>query len=198
MNEWKPEAADLPQGRGRRLCIGEDGAQLAFADVIRLLTASAGFRSFFNDLLAEVPFAAFRWETPPVCRNNRDRPFECVVLESRELLSPPEPGAFAAQFGGRRMPEVVGFRNLGNDAFMVVPCPGRPSSAYSHLAAFVRDAPEVQRDRLWLRVGEAMDARLGLAPIWLNTAGAGVAWLHLRLDSRPKYYGYAPYRDERP
>ncbi len=34
-------------------------------------------------------------------------------------------------------------------------------------------------------------------PIWLSTAGGGVAWLHVRLDSTPKYYGYAPYRDSK-
>ncbi|MFL6237620.1 MAG: DUF6940 family protein [Thermoanaerobaculia bacterium] len=26
--------------------------------------------------------------------------------------------------------------------------------------------------------------------------GAGVSWLHVRLDDRPKYYGYGPYRTE--
>ena len=31
-------------------------------------------------------------------------------------------------------------------------------------------------------------------PIWLNTAGGGVAWLHIRLDHRPKYYRYLPYK----
>jgi Family of unknown function (DUF6940) len=29
---------------------------------------------------------------------------------------------------------------------------------------------------------------------FFSTAGAGVAWLHVRLDDRPKYYGYPPYR----
>lgn len=38
-----------------------------------------------------------------------------------------------------------------------------------------------------------MQQNLNDAPIWLNTAGAGVPWLHIRLDSRPKYYRYQPY-----
>ena len=41
----------------------------------------------------------------------------------------------------------------------------------------------------------AMDSRVGARPIWLSTAGHGVAWLHVRLDSRPKYYLHAPYRE---
>ena len=62
-------------------------------------------------------------------------------------------------------------------------------------AAFVRHAPERQKHALWERVGEAVERRLGPKPVWVSTAGAGVSWLHVRLDDRPKYYGYAPYRD---
>ena len=40
-----------------------------------------------------------------------------------------------------------------------------------------------------------MQRRLSAKPVWLSTAGAGVSWLHVRLDDRPKYYGYAPYRE---
>jgi hypothetical protein len=53
-----------------------------------------------------------------------------------------------------------------------------------------------QQRALWQSVGEAMSRRIGARPVWLSTAGAGVAWLHVRLDDRPKYYGYAPYRAE--
>jgi len=77
---------------------------------------------------------------------------------------------------------------------MVVPCPIAEPSAYGHLAAFVRQAPEPQWHALWQTVGAAMTRRIGSRPVWLSTAGAGVSWLHVRLDDRPKYYGYAPYR----
>jgi len=43
-------------------------------------------------------------------------------------------------------------------------------------------------------VAEAMTRRIGVKPVWLSTAGAGVSWLHVRLDDRPKYYGFGPYR----
>lgn len=198
MHEWSIEADELHEIDGRKIWIRKNDERLTFAEVAELLETSDGFRTFFNDALAGMPFEAFRWETPPVTRSNLDRSFECVVFESRELLCPAEPDAFEVQFGGRRAPEVIGFPNLGGDAYMVVPCPGEPLSAYPYLGAFVRHAPEEQRDRLWQKAGETLDARLGAAPIWLNTAGAGVAWLHLRLDSRPKYYCYAPYRNERP
>ncbi len=47
---------------------------------------------------------------------------------------------------------------------------------------------------LWELVGEAMQRRPSHEPVWFSPAGAGVSWLHVRLDDRPKYYGYEPYR----
>ena len=67
-------------------------------------------------------------------------------------------------------------------------------SAYGHLAAFVREAPEAPRHALWQSVGAARARRVGPSPVWLSTAGDGVAWLHVRLDDRPKYYRFEPYR----
>jgi len=44
----------------------------------------------------------------------------------------------------------------------------------------------------------AMQSRIGDRVVWLSTAGAGVPWLHVRLDDRPKYYHYGPYRQTAP
>ncbi len=113
-------------------------------------------------------------------------------LEARTLKH--SPNTSSNFLAGASNQEVIEFPNLGNDAIMVVPCPSGPISAYGHLAAFVRQAPEQQKHALWQLVGATMQRRLGTKQVWLNTAGAGVAWLHVRLDDRPKYYGYAPYR----
>jgi hypothetical protein len=76
----------------------------------------------------------------------------------------------------------------------VVPCPLADEETYAHLATFVRAAPETQRHALWVEVSLAMSRRLGDRPVWLSSAGGGVAWLHVRLDDTPKYYAYRPYR----
>jgi len=91
---------------------------------------------------------------------------------------------------------VIEFANLGHDAILIVPCPENSSSDYGHFAAFLRHSGESQQHALWKLVGTAMQRRLSREPVWLSTAGGGVPWLHVRLDDRPKYYGYAPYRDE--
>jgi hypothetical protein len=148
------------------------------------------FRAIFIALLADAPFSAFRWETPPINAASVGRPFEFVLLDSPGLASQPDRDAFAEHFGGQHSGDVVSFPNLNNDAILVVPCPLGPLSAYGLLAAFVREAPDAQNHSLWRLVGELMERRLGPRPIWLSTAGAGVSWLHVRLDQRPKYYGH--------
>jgi hypothetical protein len=122
------------------------------------------------------------------------QPFEFVLLDSPGLARRPDPEAFAEHFGCGPETGVIEFPNLGGDAIMIVPCPLSAPSAYGHLAAFVREAPEPQQQALWQSVGEAMARRVSAKPVWLSTAGAGVSWLHVRLDDRPKYYGFGPYR----
>lgn len=189
---WSARREELPAGCGLRFVLERTSQPATFADVIAGWRTDAGFRLFFSRLLAEAPFTAFRWETPGVSSATLTRPFECVLLDAPFLARRPDPTAFAEQF--TQTQSVVAFPNLGGDADLVVPCPLADHSAYGHIAAFVRHAPEPQRDELWRAVGEAMGGRVGKRPVWLSTAGAGVSWLHVRLDDRPKYYGFAEYR----
>jgi len=191
---WSSRTERHDTGRGLRFAIDLDGAPVSYAETLRRWREDAAFRSSFINLLADAPFAAFRWETPPITTATANRPFEFVLLDSPSLARNPEIDAFAEHFRSATAGRVIEFPNLGKDAIMVVPCPGGAISAYSHLGAFVRQAPEAQRHALWAQVGAAMQRRLSAKPVWLSTAGAGVAWLHVRLDDRPKYYGYAPYR----
>lgn len=93
--------------------------------------------------------------------------------------------------------------------------------AYSDLAMFARHGPINQIIAIWQRVaveyqnqwqsstkinkknknqtlkqkGTLEDEQQAPAVVWLSTCGTGVAWLHIRLDSRPKYYTYTPYKN---
>lgn len=190
---WTVHRRPLAHGRGVEVAVEHAGAALSFAAALRGWRDDPGFRAFFLALLAEAPFAAYRWETPPVTAASSHRPFTFVLLDSPGLARPADADAFAAHFAAAAE-GVVAFTNLGGDATLLVPCPAGPLSAYAHLAAFVRGAPEAQRHALWRQVGETVLARLSAAPLWLSTAGTGVPWLHVRLDDRPKYYGHEPYR----
>ena len=188
---WNTRSEVLADSRGRRFAVDLDSRPATVADVIRGWQSAADFRSLFNSLLADTPYTAFRWEVPAITSASVLRPFEFVLLDSPGLARRPDPDAFAEHFTAA---SVVVFQNLGGDATMLVPCPMAESSAYGHLAAFVRHAPELQRHALWQTVGEELSRRVGSKPLWLSTAGAGVSWLHVRLDDRPKYFGYGPYK----
>ena len=191
---WTCRTEATANGRGIKVIPELNSGGVAYADVLRLWQDDAAWRTYFMSLLADAPFAAFRWETPPITAATANRPFEFVLLDSPELLVTPDAAAFAQHFKAAPKLGAVEFANLGRDAVLIAPCPGDSHSAYAHLAAFVRQAPAEQQHALWRLVGAAMQRRLNSKPVWLSTAGAGVAWLHVRLDDRPKYYGFAEYR----
>lgn len=173
--------------------INEQDQPLSFAQVIQLWQNSAPFRSYFNTLLAEIPFEAFYWEVAPMTQTQTSLPFEFVVVNSAPLRHViPDQTAFKEYFTPDKA--VVNFLNLSKDAHLLVPTPIGDASCYAHLAQFVRHAPAAQRDEFWKRVGELYGAGLNEQPLWLSAAGLGVSWLHLRLDSRPKYYRYEGYK----
>jgi hypothetical protein len=192
---WIPRTESLAGGRVIRTQVKQDDSPLPYSAALSLLQNDADFRSFFLALLADAPFAAFRWETPPVSDATIDRQFEFVMIDSPGLAKIPDSAAFATHFTAAPQKQVVSFRNLGNDATLIVPAPLGPATAYGHIAAFVREAPDDQKHALWRVVGEEMLKHIRPTPIWLSTAGAGVPWLHVRMDATPKYYGYRPYRD---
>ncbi len=192
---WQSHIEDIDGSAGQKITISADGRTLTFAEALGHLRQQAEFRLFLNSLLVDAPFQAYRWETPSVSASTANRNFEFVLLDCPGLLTNSDPSAFADHFRSASTgDQAVVFSNLGKDAVLVVPLPLQPTSAYGHLSAFVRTAPEPQRQAWWRLVGEAMQKRINEKPVWLSTAGMGVPWLHARLDDRPKYYGHRPYR----
>jgi hypothetical protein len=77
---------------------------------------------------------------------------------------------------------------------LVVPVPVTEEKFYSHLASFMRNVPRDQLLAFWRVVGAEMGKAIGTEKRWLSTHGLGVYWLHVRIDSRPKYYHFLPYK----
>jgi len=172
-----------------------DGVTLSYAAVLEMWETDEVFRRFFVSLLAAAPFTAYRWETPAITAKTIDRPFEFVLLNSPRLARAPEKNAFAEHFTSDDVQQgIVVFASLGKDALLVAPSPRGADDVYVHLASFLRGAPQSQREALWQVVGQTVRDQLTDRPTWLSTAGAGVAWLHVRLDSRPQYYGHSAYK----
>ncbi|MEL6107886.1 MAG: hypothetical protein AAFU85_17815 [Planctomycetota bacterium] len=173
----------------------EDGSPITFAEFLRLLKLNRSFRDFFRIVLTDVPYGAFRWETPAVTADCQHQVFEFVLLDSPGLERKANPAAFMEHFlETQDTNSVLSFPNIGRNAQMIVPCPTKRNDVYTHLASFLRGAPDEQIDRLWTLVGQETERLLGEQPRWLNTAGGGVPWLHVRIDSKPKYYRYTAYK----
>ena len=177
-----------------KVALSDDSRVLSYGEVIDLWRHSDKFREFFAASIAQCSFDSFFWETPSVTEQSLIRPFEFVLVAGSLSRLKPDPSPFAPHFSSRRSEEVLTFPNLGGDAILVVPAPLADEGCYTHLAQFLRSAPRSQVDAFWRITGLAMQERVSSAPTWLSTAGMGVSWLHLRLDSRPKYYRYEPYK----
>ncbi len=190
---WNHQTRQIENPSGAIFSICCQDSVLSYAEVLDLWVDNEAFRNYFLQILADTPYPAFRWETPPVTRSSLGRPFEFAILDGPDLDRTPDREAFADLFATMEPGAVGEFPNLGGDALMIVPSPVDERSAYSHLGAFLRCAPYAQLHSFWQMVGSAVISSVDTQPLWLNTAGGGVAWLHVRLDQRPKYYVYQPY-----
>lgn len=191
---WHLEESAQPHLCRYRLTHG--GAPMSWRTVLAQLCDSPGFRDFFCDSIRLIPWEAYYWETPPVMLQTRDLIFEYVAVNAPQLARmAPDPAPFQEHFlTAPADQQVITFENLGGDAVLVVPVSRGSGDAFNHLAAFMHLAPLDLQQVFWQTAAKAMQQRLGKRPVWLSTAGLGVAWLHLRLDSVPKYYSHAPYR----
>lgn len=178
-----------------------DQTFLKFGDAIDLWAADsqAGnfFRLFTSLAIASSAFQAFRWETPSLTKDSLERDFEFVLIDSAGLDRPENGDTFRKSFqtGLKTTPTTVTFPNIGNSAILIAPLPAQiPGVNHCHLGSYLRTADQISGTDLWNAIGIAMKNRISDTPVWLNTAGAGVAWLHIRLDDRPKYYQHAEYK----
>lgn len=194
---YSTEITQQNDDRVLRFKLLRDGRPLSWFKVVERWQNDQSFRCFFISILIDAPFSAYFWEAPPITSTTLDRQFEFVLVDSQQLARVhSDPNAFANQFASAQPgTSVIEFSNLGSDARLVVPCPCGPLSAYSQIATFARRAPDEQQHQLWKSVGAALERLIGTQPVWLSTSGLGIYWLHIRLDSTPKYYTHEPYRN---
>ena len=177
-----------------RFRITQNGQLLSFQEVFELWSQSVDFRTFYIHFLAEHTFSALYWEHPGLRTSLLNHPYECVVLISTSLdRRSLNQDAFADFFQTEEL--VTNFDNLGKNARLIVPTPTGEVNHYKHLAKFLRADKSPQQHALFQQIGQLMLQKIHPEKtIWLNTAGNGVIWLHVRLDSRPKYYKTQAYR----
>lgn len=173
--------------------ISENKKNISFRKWISLLKDDVDFVDFFTEILISSKHIAFFWEVKSVDKNKLEVDFEFVLVKSNSLPKiTADEQTFKKYF--KEGQKVVSFSNLGGDAQLVVPTPMIDPSNYAHLAIFVRNAPKDQIRKFWQTTGEVYEQKIGAKTVWLSTAGLGVSWLHIRIDSRPKYYRFQAYK----
>lgn len=191
---WRFAAVSEGAGTALRLRMYDDQRAGTWQQWLDALLHASNARAVFNAVLADAPFDAFRWECPALHIEHLHSPFECMLIDAPELQRPADASPFAEPLSRAGTAEAIAFTNLGGDATLVAPTQVGDPAAYAHIGTFVRHAPPAQRDAFWHRVAAVVREGLGQRPQWLSTAGDGVAWLHVRLDTAPKYYRTEAYR----
>jgi len=176
-----------------RFQILENNQTISFQGWTEQISNDEDFIKFYINHLASIPFDAFFWEVKPTNKLFWESAFEFVITNSVSLANiKANKKSFSDKFISGE--PVVVFPNLGKDALLIVPCPFAQDQAYGHMADFIRHAPLQQKLAFWTKVGLEYQSKITEDFIWLSTAGLGVPWLHVRLDSKPKYYRYQPYK----
>lgn len=174
--------------------VGEEKEKLTFGRALELFRDDQLFRASLSTTIASCPFDAVFFECPHITQSMLYRkPFEFVLVSAPWLSGRPvDVVSFADRFakaGGSDT--TVSFSNIGGDARLIVPRPLETDvDMYAHLAVFVRRSPSPALHSFWKAVADEALARIHRqdAGVWLSTSGMGVVFLHMRLDTSPKYY----------
>ena len=189
---WSFQKTDLSNFL-QKIVLYKNDFPLSYRDVITSWLEQPKFRTFYCSILQSSPFDAFFWEHPPVTTVTINQDYEFVLVDSPQLAQvSADPNPFRDKFDSNS--SVVAFENLGRDAELIVPCPVTSQHSYAHFASFIRNAPENQKHDLFIKLASSLTDRIREEPTWVSTSGLGVYWLHLRLDTKPKYYSYQPYK----
>lgn len=182
---------------------------LSFKEIIMLLKSDDNeFYDTFIDLFHQFAkiYDSYFFECIGVNKMQFDsKIFEFVLISAPKLHDVHSTReAFSSYFDGENKNKpIVSFPNLGNDAMLVVPVPDMNNNSddiYTHLAKFIEYGDPIKVHELWKTVASVvlnmlLDSERDLhQKLWISTSGLGVYWLHVRLDTIPKYYQYLPYK----
>ena len=183
--------------------------QTFFQFLAQLSDQESSIHSVFYEILRSFPTEAYFWECPATSTLSwRSQTFEFVLIDARNLAKRSvNPSPFSEKFASyAEGSAVISFLSLGRDAMLVVPTTVLTADTskhaiqyYTHLASFMRLGNPSQISALWQRVALEvteilMNDRSEPRLVWVSTSGLGVSWLHVRLDSVPKYYNWKEYK----
>ncbi len=178
-----------------RFRIKKKGEFLSFKEVFTLWAENVGFIKFYKEALIAFGYQAFYWEHPAINEAFLEKKYECILQRSKPLENlQSNENTFKEYIHANN--QVADFMNLGKNARLIVPTKQTDQEVYNHLGKFINFAKDEQIIKIFQQLGDAVLEELKEEKaIWLNTAGLGVIWLHIRLDTKPKYYKTKLYKN---
>ncbi len=182
--------ANAAEDRVRIFSASLDGQVADWMTLLAGLAESDECRTALTTALVGLPFEQIFFETPPLTGGRITDRAEFAAIEAN-LSSPADSSPFIHSLA--LADDVAVIENLGGDATLVVPTDLADGTTYNYLLSFLRTAGTNQIQAFWKAAAAATLLRVDDTPVWVSTSGGGVPWLHLRLDTRPKYYSYRPF-----
>lgn len=132
-------------------------------------------------------FESFMWRCTKLDREGKH--VCCDTFVDADLPDTENIGAFKHYVENRQFV----FWNPTHTTRLVIPTPRRGKN-FAHLAKFMREASLKDQRTFWRRVANAIEEeRTSLGQnehLYISTHGRGVAFLHVRIERRPKYYDH--------
>jgi len=153
----------------------------SFNESINQLVHYKEFREEIINALQDAPFKSYRMFIP------KRNPFQIILKESK-YSAHPDPTPFEEHLNSSSE-KVVVFPNVSGSAILIVPQEITNKKAYGHIGAFIENAPIHQIHELLKKTGKVIQENPDMP--WISTSGYGVNWLHIRVDSQPKYLDWA-------
>ena len=193
-NNWELQIIAQDQ-EGVRFKIKENDTHLSFKEVFEYWKIDPTFLQFYVNALNAFSLEEFFWEHPAVKTAYLDRPYEVILLKSRSFKNRKvDERSFKEKIEVKEL--VAVFPNLGKNATLIVPTKQHIPIIYKHLGSFLREATTEQIQAVFQALGATILSEIAAGKLlWLNTAGLGVLWVHIRLDTRPKYYKVRTYKN---
>lgn len=165
------------------------GVPFGWEQIALALAEGGDFWRLWNRTWAALPFD-FEWKPVPIHPYTaKTHPFFAIAFPAQFPAANPDD--FQRYLQALDPEELTAtFDNFSGDAQLLVP---KDTGDYGHIAAFCRTAAPEMAAALWQRVGViCAEAIAHATPVWCNTHGHGVPWLHIRFDSRLKYAAFPP------
>lgn len=178
-----------------RFKLKQEDQFLSFQKVFDLWRESSEFTCFYVSLLEEGEYSGLFWEHPPLTLIDLNQDYECIIYRTHAFdKKSVDEDAFKDFISSNHL--ITSFPNLGKNAMLIAPTKQNEAACYKHFGIFLQQAGKEQILALFQEIGKLTLEQINeKEQIWLNTSGMGVFWLHIRLDTIPKYYKTKRYKE---